>query len=1471
MASNNSDISSDVAIIAMVGRFPKSDDLEMFWKNLEEGKECISFFSDQQLQEAGVPPKLLKNPKYVKAHGVLNEVDLFDSYLFEFIPAEAEIIDPQHRLFLQYSAKAIETAGYNPDTYPGLIGVYAGAAINTYLTNEIYPNIDPPNTWQQFQLMVANDKDYLSTRVSYKLNLKGPSYTIQTACSTSLVAVHQACQGLLSGECDMALAGGVTVKLPQITGYLYEDGQMFSPDGHIRPFDAGANGIVLGNGIGIIVLKMVKDAIADGDAIHAIIKGSATNNDGSFKASYFAPSKEGQAAVVTEAQLLGGIRAESISYLEAQGIGTNLGDPVEIAALTQAFRKTTLKKKFCGIGSVKSNVGHLDAAAGVAGLIKTVLMLKNKKLAPSINYKTPNPNIDFDNSPFYVTDKLVPWKSNGAPRRAGVSAFGIGGTNAHLILEEAPLLPRTGRSRGIQIITQSAKTAAALDEATDNLFDFLHQNPQSNLADVAFTLNLGRREYSHRRVVLIPETTKIIQPEDKNAAISNFLNQDSRSITFIYSGKVGKKLNLFSGLREERVFCEQVEACFEILQSDSEPRNIELFIFQYALTKLWISWGIKPQALICNGLSEYVAACVAGVISLQDSLSLLRSLSTRNLPEQNRTHRDKAINLKSPEISYTSSVTGIWITKEQATDPYYWFEQLPAAANKCHESLKKLRTDPTYFFVEISPETSSKPKHLLHTLGQLWLAGFPINWPGFYEHEKRYRIPLPTYPFEKRRCWIGHSKKSVREQNSEEVKGHLIKKQNFFSDPQRNNGELFHCLKQILEELLGISDEELPIREPLNRLGLNSLNVISLKSKLEQIFSVEIPISAIHPYQTIEDFESRLKKIVSCENTGSPTKIMRPSFHALEMAPTIVPNKANRYLSFPLNDVQESYLAGRKLGVGGDKMGCHIYLEMEFKDLYIYQLNKAWERLIRYHEMLHTVFLSDGRQRILEEIPAYKIKVADLRRKSESEQLVCLNAIRGEMSHKVYETDQWPLFEIRISVYSANGNKRRIHFSIDELILDAFSIDRLLQQWRKIYINPDVELPKLELSFRDYIVALKKFESSARYKMDLDYWTRKLENMPCGLALPLGMPTEHLNGGKKYFRTRLEMTLEKKPWLALKKKAEDDHVSPTALLLGVFTEVLRARVGDQAYSIILTFFNRMPIHPQIDQILGPFISTSIFVVEKKNGHSFNQQIRNSQKQLWEDLDHSTVSGLKVLRELKRNNKSSNSLFLPIVFTSLLNNKSMGDYESFFKEVSFSVTQTPQVYLDHQCREQNGQLRVSWDVCKDYFAPGLIDQLFFDYCHALELLASDSSSRGFELWFAEVRNSRFPCARSKIRNSDKKEEKGSLNRSKEIGLDELQLERFQKEGLKSFPLTDQQQVYAFGRSHYGGHTSSQMYMDFDTENLDVACLAEAWQKVLGMHDMLVTVIQPSGVQQILKKRPRYTINVTRFERGRSQCD
>ncbi|OYE06089.1 type I polyketide synthase, partial [Nostoc sp. 'Peltigera membranacea cyanobiont' 232] len=423
---------SEIAIIAVAGRFSGAKDIESFWHNLRDGVESISWLTDEELINSGVSLDLLNHPNYVKASSVLSDIELFDANFFAYSAKEAELIDPQQRLFLELAWEAVEKAGYDPQTYNGLIGVYGGVGMSRYLLNNLYPNHQLLATIDPIQLGISNDKDFLPTRVAYKLNLTGPAVNVQTACSTSLVAVHVACQSLLNGECDIALAGGVTLSIPQKIGYLHQEGMILSPDGHCRTFDAKAQGTIAGSGAGIVVLKRLKDAISDRDYIHAIIKGSAINNDGAMKVGYTAPSVSGQAAVIGEAQALAGVDAETISYIEAHGTATPLGDPIEIAALTQAFNQTTDKKGFCAIGSLKTNLGHLDTAAGVAGLIKTVLALQHKMLPPSLHYQTPNPKIDFANSPFYVNTTLTEWKTNNTPRRAGVSSFGMGGTNAHV-------------------------------------------------------------------------------------------------------------------------------------------------------------------------------------------------------------------------------------------------------------------------------------------------------------------------------------------------------------------------------------------------------------------------------------------------------------------------------------------------------------------------------------------------------------------------------------------------------------------------------------------------------------------------------------------------------------------------------------------------------------------------------------------------------------------------------------------------------------------------------------------------------------------------------------------------------------------------------------------------------------------------------------------------------------------------------
>ncbi len=633
----------------MAGRFPGAKSVAEFWRNLKSGVESIRPLSDQELLRAGVDAELLSDPGYVKVASALDDVEMFDASFFGFSPRDAAILDPQQRHFLECCWEALEDAGWDPQQFAGSVGVYAGSGFNGYLIHNLLPNQKLMKSAGEFVLrQTGNDKDVLATRASYHLNLTGPSMTIQTACSTSLVSIHVACQSLLNHECDMALAGGVTIEVPSHAGYEYREGEILSRDGHCRSFDAASSGTVFGSGVGIVILRRLEDALADGDQIHAVILGTAINNDGSRKVGYLAPSVAGQAEVVVEALSVAGVDADSISYVETHGTGTLVGDPIEVSGLTTAFRQSTDRRGYCAIGSVKSNVGHLDAAAGVAGFIKTVQALKHRQIPPSLNFSKPNPLIDFENSPFFVNTSLREWPNGKYPRRAGVTSLGIGGTNAHAVVEEAPRIAPSGPSRKFQLLTISAKTESALDSAATRLGNFLEEHPDVNLADVAFTLHRGRAKFAHRRAVVCQtpaEAATLLQRKGTGAA-SSTKDQLERPVIFLFSGQGAQYVDMGRGLYEtEAVFKAHVDQCCELLagplgldlrtilfpSGDREEADRQLaqtattqpalFVIEYALAKLWESWGIRPDAMLGHSIGEFAAACLAGVMSLEDALS----------------------------------------------------------------------------------------------------------------------------------------------------------------------------------------------------------------------------------------------------------------------------------------------------------------------------------------------------------------------------------------------------------------------------------------------------------------------------------------------------------------------------------------------------------------------------------------------------------------------------------------------------------------------------------------------------------------------------------------------------------------------------------------------------------------------------------------------------------------------------------
>jgi acyl transferase domain-containing protein/thioesterase domain-containing protein/acyl carrier protein len=636
-----------IAIVGMAGRFPGARNVGEFWQNLRDGVESIRMLSDRELLSAGVPAEDLLQPEYVKAAAVLDGVELFDASFFGFSPRDAGILDPQHRYFLECAWEALEDAGHPPESFPGSIGVFAGSGMNAYLIYNLLQNRSLLESAGLFLIrQTGNDKDVLSTRVSYQLNLRGPSISVQTACSTSLVATHLACQSLLNGECDLALAGGVTIEVPHSHGYFYREGEILSRDGHCRAFDRDSSGTVFSSGVGIVVLRRLEEAIQDRDRIDAVILGSAVNNDGSRKIGYLAPSVEGQAEVVAEALGVAGVDAESISYVETHGTGTSVGDPIEIRGLTQAFRRDTARNGFCAIGSLKTNVGHLDTAAGVAGLIKTVLALGHQTLPPSLNFRVPNPLIDFENSPFYVNRTLGRWETKEWPRRAGVTSLGIGGTNAHVILEEAPKIEQPRKEESPQLLVLSAKTETALARATSRLAAHLEQNPHLSLADVAFTSQIGRTPFPYRRAVVASDTTdaaRALASGDPARVSTSSLTSLPGSVVFMFSGQGSQYVPMGKEIyKTQRVFREAFEDCAKqyrpllgldllALLFGNEPDAREqldrtsitqpaLFALEYSLARWWMAQGIEPEVMVGHSIGEYAAACIAGVLTLEDAI-----------------------------------------------------------------------------------------------------------------------------------------------------------------------------------------------------------------------------------------------------------------------------------------------------------------------------------------------------------------------------------------------------------------------------------------------------------------------------------------------------------------------------------------------------------------------------------------------------------------------------------------------------------------------------------------------------------------------------------------------------------------------------------------------------------------------------------------------------------------------------------
>jgi amino acid adenylation domain-containing protein/non-ribosomal peptide synthase protein (TIGR01720 family) len=1461
---------NEIAVIAMAGRLPGAGDVEQLWRNLRAGTESLSRFSAEELLAAGEDPVALRDPNYVPVRGVVEGIEEFDAGFFGYGALEAELTDPQQRLLLECSWEALEQAGYDSERYRRPVGVYVGMGTSSYALDVLADPVVLRAVGAQ-QALLLSDRDFCAGRISYKLGLTGPSLVVQTACSTSLVAVHVACQALLAGECELALAGGVSIKVPQRHGYLYQEGGINSPDGRCRAFDAGAQGTVSGSGVGIVALKRLADAQADGDHVFAVIKATAINNDGAGKIGFTAPSIEGQRKVIRAAHALAEVDIGTIGYVEAHGTATPLGDPIEFAALCEAFQQVRERRGSCAIGSLKTNVGHLDTAAGVAGLIKVVLALYHQEIPPSLHFHQANPAIDLSASPFYVNTALVPWPAHGAPRRAGVSAFGIGGTNAHVVLEEAPAAPAAGPSRPWQLLVLSARSGPSLGNAAGALAERLAAQPDLDLADVAYTLQVGRRRFAHRRVAVVEDardavaTLRSLAPD---RVWSRAAAATATPVVFLFPGQGSQYVDMARGLYEgEPLFRAGLERCAELLAPElgTDLREVlyphaerrpeaaaalrssalaqpALFAVEHSLAGLWMDWGIQPEAMLGHSVGELVAACLAGVFGLADGLrlsaargrlmqamapgamlsvalpepqvssllgdhpelalaavngaslcaisgpppaiaALERSLteagiSWRRLHVSHGFHSAsmapavapfvevvRRIELRPPARPFISNVTGRWIEDREATSPAYWGEHLRRTV-RFADGMKELLREPERAFLEVGPgrtlttlvrqqsvpaagvaalsclrhprERAADQPRLLSALGRLWLAGAPVDWAAFSRQERRRRVPLPTYPFERQRYWHEPSARAgaataaapAAEASAEAAAlagapaaaggglGHARPDLETPYLPPRTAAE--HLVARVWGELLGLA--AVGIHDDFFELGGHSLLATRVVARLRQETGIEVPLRELLENPTVAGAAVWL----------APAPGRDRSAAAAAELPRIVPDGERRHEPFPLTEMQQAYWIGRRgdLELGG--VGTHAFWEIDFAGLDLARFERALARLIAHHDMLRAVFQPDGLQRILATVPPYRLGTLDLRRLPASRTGPGLAQVRRRMSHQVLPSDRWPLFEIRVSLLP--GGRVRLHVSLDFLITDAWSWQLICDQVARLYLQPGLPLAPLAISFRDYVLAEVALAESPLHHRALAYWRGRLADLPGPPELP--RPRRTAPGALSRFGRR-RGRLDADEWGRLKLRAARHGLTPSAVLMAAFCEVLAAWSKSRRFVLHLTLFNRLPLHPEVPRLVGDFTSLILLEVDATGRASFEMRARRLQQRLWQDLEQRYVSGVRVLRELAQLHGRRPSAAMPIVFTSTLHLEgeavpaaaaAAAATPALSAEAVYGISQTPQVLLDHQVGETAGALDFNWDAVEDAFPPGLLDEMFSAYRELLARLGTQA-----EVW------------------------------------------------------------------------------------------------------------------------------------------
>ena len=1227
---------SDIAIIGMNCRYPGVHSIEAFETVLRTGRNILA-------------PVVTQREGYnqIALNNVYERMADFDAAFFGYSRAEAEIMDPQQRVFLECAWEMFEQSGYNPQLHDERIGLYAGVSTSFYLLTHLMSNPDKLSQLGGLQIMVGNDKDHLTSQLAYRLNTMGPCVTVQASCATSLVAVHLACESLLSGQCDMALAGGVTFRMDDQSGYDSRGDGLQSEDGLIHTFDASATGTVYSSGLGMVLLKRAADAQAQGDTIHAVIKGSAINNDGAARNGYTVPGVDGQVEVMIEAQSLAGVTPDAIHYLELHGSGTPLGDAIEFAAIKRAFAPAADSVHRWTLGAVKPNIGHVEMASGVTGLIKTVLSLKNKVFYPTLNFQRANPQLGLENSPFDVKSRLEPWPDNGTTRTAGVSAFGLGGTNAHLIVQEA--LPQNAqnvpKASGPCLFVLSAKTADGLSQMQNALLAELAARPESRLQDIAYTLRHGRMSFPLRKRVIAEDRAQLAQQlvsTPASTAASHTEIDWMLAHRFCIDGAT-----LFSWL-----VCapELSEAVGQLM--DNRPLDLAVlcdlnpaqrtFISQYVLVSLADAWQTTRRALCSEGDGSYAAAVLDGRCSL--------------------TQAWRQLNAGEPLDA------GFAAQPDPSGTPLLTLGDMQGEGNRA----------------------------ALQVLGQLWLAGARVDWRLVDAAEQAVdsrRIAFPGTCFAHQRFWV-----EVGQSVANAVLAPSV-------SPSATLEEVNTTLTQIWARTLGCPIDD--IHTSFFELGGHSLLASTILYDIQQRYQVTCPLSAFFADPTIDGLSRYL--VEQWQTRGD-----EPALPEAVFAPE------QQHLPFSLTDVQQAYWVGRRKSMGLGNISTHIYVEYELHGLDEMRFNRALNAVIARHGMLRAIVTEDGLQQILPDVPAYCVAFHTTQNQSEFQQ-VC-RGLRETLSHQMIDCSRWPLFQIEGVVDTQH--KTRLHVSIDLLVADAWSLELFMRELAYLYHHPHQPLPALAYSFRDYVQTLKSYEKTPQFERARDYWRERVASMPSGPRLPLRAEPSTLENPAFVRRTHC---LPRASWLRLKTQASQMGITPTTLLLSCFAQVLARFSASGHFTLNLTLFNRLPLHDDINRLIGDFTALTLLEVDLSEGETLRERAKAIHTRLWRDLDNRLFGGIQVSRLLVQTHRDPAKSVIPIVFTSLLNQEDARweEDDTLFSQPQddqYSVSQTPQVWLDHQVMERHGELHFNWDVVEALFDPALIDQMFQCYCHLLQGLA-----------------------------------------------------------------------------------------------------------------------------------------------------